>query len=280
MKILLTGGSGDLGQAVIPLLKKEGHFPVNFDIQEPALNVGDFQMGSLLNPFQTMDALKGSDLVIHIAAWHGIHESRGWKSPEDFWDLNVDGTHHLIEACVKQGVTKIIHISSSSVSKPKGVYGHTKRVAEEIMSYAHHSHQMDIITLRPRAFIPPWNDVVYTDFNEWARRFWMGGVHIDDVAQALVSSIRLLASHSQPEHTTLAIDRQPDFPEDALSQWDKDGAGSTFDKFYPEYNALVKRLDLDTSIQPGYTDISEARKVLGYHPEYSLRTLLNELSTQ
>ena len=279
MKILVTGGSGDLGQRMIPLLIRAGHVVVNFDIQEPLSGSGDFHQGSLLNPSQIINALKGSDLVIHIAAWHGIHETRGWKTHQDFWDLNVDGTHHLVEACGTQGVSRMVHISSSSVSKSTGIYGHTKRVAEEIMSYAHQTQQMDIITLRPRAFIPPWNGSVYSGFNEWAQRFWMGAVHIDDVAQALLSSVRLLASRSEPEHNVLAIDRAFDFPGDALLNWDDDGPGSTFSKFYSEYLAVAAHLGLETSIQPNYTDISEAREVIGYHPEYSLRSLLNDHST-
>ena len=280
MKIILTGGSGDLGQCVIPLLKKEGHTTLNFDIQDPASGSENFLQGSLLKPSQIMAALEDVNLVIHIAAWHGIHETRGWKTPKDLWDLNVDGTHHLIEACVKQGVSRMIHISSSSVSKSKGVYGHTKRVAEEIMAYAHHSREMDIVTLRPRAFIPPWNDTVYSGFKEWASRFWAGAVHIDDVAQATLSSVQVLASRSHSEHNILAIDRSPDFPREALRDWDENGPGSTFNKFYPEHISLAKRWGLDTSIQPNYTDISEAMKVLDYHPAYSIKNLMHELSTQ
>ena len=276
MKIFVTGGSGDLGQHVMPLLIQEGHVAVNFDIQEPVSGMGDFHQGSLLNPSQIINALKGAELVIHIAAWHGIHETRGWKTQQDFWDLNVDGTHHLVEACAQQGISKMIHISSSSVSKASGVYGHTKRVAEEIMSSAHQTQQMDIITFRPRAFIPPWNDRVYSGFNEWAQRFWMGAVHIEDVAQALVSGVRLLASQSAPEHKVLAIDRALDFPGEALLNWDDAGPGSTFSKFYPEYIAVAEHLELDTSIQPNYTDIAAAREVIGYQPEYSLRSLLEE----
>lgn len=276
MKIFLTGGSGDLGQRVIPLLKKEGHTPINFDIREPPSKIGEFNKGSLLNPSQILTAIEGADLVIHIAAWHGIHETHGWKTQQDFLDLNVDGTHNLIAACANHAVSRVIHISSSSVSKANGIYGHTKRMAEEIMSHAHHTLQMDIITLRPRAFIPPDNHTVYSGFNEWAKRFWLGAVHIDDVAQSLINSVRLLESRSRPEHNIFAIDRSPDFPEDALLNWDENGPGSTFNKFYPEYNTVAESLELDTSIQPNYTDISETRKEIGYSPEFSLRTLLDE----
>ena len=52
---------------------------------------------------------------------------------------------------------------------------------------------MNVIVLRPRAFIPFWNRHVYTNFIDWARWFWKGAVHIDDVASAVILSVELVS---------------------------------------------------------------------------------------
>src|SRR6266571_6358279 len=46
------------------------------------------------------EALHGCDCIVHIAAWHVIHEIRGEKNAYDFFDLNVRGTFEDFEAAV------------------------------------------------------------------------------------------------------------------------------------------------------------------------------------
>ncbi len=279
MKILLTGGSGDLGQLLIPLLTASSHTYRIFDIREPKIGVEHYRHGSLLHVAQIEDALIGCDLVIHIAAWHGIHESRGLKTPQEFWDLNVNGTYNLLQACLNQKITKLIHISSSSIMKLSGYYGFTKRLAEEAVNHFHQEHDLQSVTLRPRAFIPPWNKEVYRDFLEWAKRFWPGAVHINDVAQAVMLSIDLLAKEGFKEHPILNVDREPDYSPEELTSWDAHGPGTSFQKHYGEYNELVSRLAIDTSVKPVSNDIQGTKTVLGYQPLYGLQNLLKELSS-
>ncbi len=279
MKILLTGGSGDLGQTLIPLLNASHHSPVIFDIQAPDIGIENYRQGSLLDIFQIEDALVGCDLVIHIAAWHGIHEARGLKTPQDFWDLNVNGTHNLLQSCINQQVTKLIHISSSSITKLSGYYGFTKRLSEATVKHFHQEHDLQTVTLRPRAFIPHWNRDVYGDFLEWAKRFWPGAVHIDDVAQAVMLSIELLSNDNYRDHPILNVDREPDYTSEDLSDWDADGPGTSFQKYYAKYGGMLSRFEIDTSVKPVSNDIQETKRVLGYQPQYGILNLLKELSS-
>ncbi|NQV43082.1 MAG: NAD(P)-dependent oxidoreductase [Candidatus Marinimicrobia bacterium] len=278
MKILLTGGSGDLGQILIPLLTASSHAYRIFDIRRPETGTEHFRQGSLLDVSEIEDALIGCDLVIHIAAWHGIHEARGLKTPQDFWDLNVNGTYNLLQACLNQKTTKLIHISSSSITKLSGYYGFTKRLAEEAVKHFHQQHNLQTVTLRPRAFIPYWNRAVYGDFLEWAKRFWPGAVHIDDVAQAVMLSIDLLNSDEFKDHPILNVDREPDYSHEELSNWDTDGPGTSFQKHYADYIQMAYRLEIDTSVKPISNNIQETKTVLGYQPQYGLTDLLKELS--
>jgi nucleoside-diphosphate-sugar epimerase len=97
MKVLLTGGSGDLGRTLIPMLLDRRDTPVILDVRAPRdLKQGAvFIEGSILDRPKLTEIFRGRDCIVHIAAWHGIHEDRGKKSAYDFFDLNVRGTFEV-----------------------------------------------------------------------------------------------------------------------------------------------------------------------------------------
>jgi hypothetical protein len=78
-KVLLTGGSGNLGQTLVPRLLDQGDTPVIFDVRAPmSLNEGvEFVEGSVLDRSKLTEIFRGCDCIVHIAAWHGIHEDPG-----------------------------------------------------------------------------------------------------------------------------------------------------------------------------------------------------------
>ena len=120
MKVLLTGGSGNLGQALAPRLLDKGDAPVILDVRAPpSVNKGAvFVEGSILDRSKLTDIFRGCDCIVHIAAWHGIHEDRGEKDAYDFFDLNVRGTFEVFEAAASAGIGKVIFISTTSVYSP------------------------------------------------------------------------------------------------------------------------------------------------------------------
>ncbi len=195
MKVLLTGGSGDLGQTLVPLLRARGHTPAILDVRAPrdSRQQGIFIQGSILDRSNLKELFSGCDCIVHIAAWHGIHESQGDKNPYDFFDLNVRGTFEVFEAAVSAGIDKVVLISTSSVYRPDTRYGSSKILSEYIAEDYRRHRSMNVITLRPRAFIPFWNRSVYAKYSEWARWFWRGAVHIDDVAAAVMLSLDLIS---------------------------------------------------------------------------------------
>ena len=279
MKIVLTGGSGDLGQIVTPILSNKGYTPVVLDVCPPKDHV-QFVNTSITERTALKSALSGNDMVVHIAAWHGVHEFRKEKNVYDFWDVNVTGTFNVFQAAVESNIKNIIFISSTSIDDRYGLYGHTKVLGEEIARTYAHRHEINVLTLRPRAFIPHWNRTVYSSYVDWAKWFWKGAVHIDDVAQALTKSVELLASGVKLEHPLfLPVDGAYEYTEDDLLHWDKDGPGTTFKKYYPEYYNLAIRHGLDPLQKPKKIDITETQLVLGYTPKFSLKTLLQELAT-
>jgi nucleoside-diphosphate-sugar epimerase len=280
MKVLLTGGSGDLGQTLVPKLLDKGDIPVILDVRAPRdlKQQGMFIQGSILDRSKLKELFLGCDCIVHIAAWHGIHEIRGEKNAYDFFDLNVRGTFEVFEAAVSLGINKIIYISTTSVDKPDTRYGRSKILGEHIAEDYRRYSDMNVITLRPRAFIPFWNRAVYTNYSDWARWFWKGAVHIDDVAAAVILSVDLISRQQLRRRLILTLDSAYEYTDADLDHWDAEGAGSTFKKYYSEYYELALSHGLDPALKPTKLDISETVRWLGYKPSYSLARLLSELA--
>jgi nucleoside-diphosphate-sugar epimerase len=277
MKVVLTGGSGDLGQTLVPRLLARGDTPVILDIRAPPSTEAAFILGSVLDRARLTEYFAGCDCIVHIAAWHGIHESRGEKDAYDFFDLNVRGTFEVFEAAATAAIDKVVYISTTSVYRPDTLYGRAKRLAEQIAGDYASYRGMNVITLRPRAFIPFWNRSAYANYIEWARWFWKGAVHVDDVAAAVMLSLDLLAREKVGDHPILTIDGAYDYTRADLDHWDADGAGSTFRKYYAEYQDLALAHGLDPALKPNRLDMSETVRRLGYQPSFGLAQLLAEL---
>ena len=277
MRILLTGGSGDLGQVLSMELDVRGDIPVRFDVRAPLNNRGEVIQGSILDRALLKQSMGGIDCVVHIAAWHGIHEATHTKDVYQFWDLNVTGTFYVFEAAAQAGVKRIVYISSESVKDWSGIYGHTKVVGEEIAHAYAKRHGLQVLILRPRAFIPFWNREVYPSFVEWAKWFWPGAVHIDDVSQAVIKAIDFLPNQSLSSPLVLPVDGAYEYTDQDLTTWDIDGPGTTFRKYYAEYYDMAVGYGLNPAQKPEKLDITETCHWLSYNPQYSLKTLLMEL---
>lgn len=279
MKILLTGGSGDLGKVLAYRIEKRGDVVLRFDIRKPFDHYGKFLYGSILDRKILLEALADVNCIVHIAAWHGYHEFTKKKSVYDFWDVNVTGAFNIFQAATEVNVRNIVFISSEAVADQHGMYGWTKVLGEDIARRYAENHHLNVLTLRPRAFIPFWNKEVYSSFVEWAKWYWGGAVHINDVAEAVMQSIDFLSMRTLPAHLVLPVDGAYEYTQDDLEQWDKEGPGSTFRKYYQKYYELAQSYGLDPTVKPTIQDISSTKQWLGYEPRYSLMNLLDDLST-
>ena len=162
--------------------------------------------------------------------------------------------------------------------RPDTLYGRSKILAELIAEdYRKHRH-MNVVTLRPRGFIPHWDRDVYARYSDWARWFWKGAVHIEDVAAAVILGLDLISRWQPGQQLVLTLDSAYEYTELDLARWDAEGPGSTFKKYYPEYHDLVLSYGLDPALKPTRLDISETVRWLGYKPSYSLADLLLELA--
>ena len=70
-------------------------------------------MGDIRDPNGVREAMKGCDVVFHLAALVGIPYS--YHSPDVYIDTNIKGTLNILQASRQLGVTKIVHTSTSEV---------------------------------------------------------------------------------------------------------------------------------------------------------------------
>lgn len=111
--ILVTGGGGFLGTAIIERLVERGCRVRSLSRGHYAalskLGVEQIQ-GDIRSPDAVMQACRGVSLVFHTAAKAGI-----WGNPTDFYDINVTGTKNLLAACSRAEGVRLVHTSSPSV---------------------------------------------------------------------------------------------------------------------------------------------------------------------
>jgi nucleoside-diphosphate-sugar epimerase len=276
-KILLTGGSGDLGRVLSSQILDAGFDLLRLDIRPPKDEWGHYVEGSILDLETLTKLFEAVDTVVHIAAWHGIHEVSSQKGLRDFVELNVIGSFNVFEAAKRAGVKHVLNISSTSADDKEGIYGPTKKMAEEMADSYSSLTELNILSLRPRAFIPHWNREVYETFVDWAKWFWPGAVHIDDVAEAAMLAIGALRAGKVDAHQVLPLDSAYEYSDAELANWGANGAGSDFKQHYADYYALAVEHGLDPTQKPRKLDIDQTQAVLGYQPKYSLLNLLQEL---
>lgn len=276
MRVLLTGGSGDLGSLLAREIKNQGDTPVVFDLRPP-VEGHEFIEGSITDFDALASAMRGIDCVVHIAALHGIHEKDHGR--EEFLRVNVQGTRNTLDAASRNGVKKFLFISSTSVRDEKGIYGHSKIVGEKMCRDHAGEHGMDLLILRPRAFIPPWNRAAYDNYIQWAQWFWPGAVHVNDVTQATLKGVNYIRDHAPGNALpALTVDGAYDYTRTDLESWDANGPGSTFRRVYGSDNAaLAESFGLDPAVKPNALEMQDIRNILGYAPQFSLRNLLGEL---
>lgn len=278
-QVLVTGGNGDLGRLLAPKLQSHGMRVHSLDPAGDAPQNVEHIRGSILDRELLQRVTRGIDLVVHVAAWHGFHAFTASKTNTEFWDLNMTGTFNLLEACVASGIRKFVFISSSSVDEWPEMYGVTKVLGEQLCRAYVERGSLEVISLRPRAFIPWWNKVVYASKDEWASWFARGAVHIADVAEATrLSCLVLLDSSDVRLYEACEIDGKHDFSQQELAEWRQAGGRSLLKRRFPEFESFIDDATFIPDDPPTYKDISQAQRILGYTPSYGFYELLKEMS--
>lgn len=223
MNVLVTGGGGFMGMALIKRLIKEGHRITSFSRREYplhwALGISSIQ-ADIRDEKAVMKACRDRDVVFHLAAMVGI-----WGNYESYHSINVEGTQNVINACKANGVNGIIFTSSSSVvfggSDLEGIdetcsypekhgshYAATKAMAEQLIIEAN-SESLKTISLRPHLVWGPYDSHVIPGVLKRAasgklrrigdQEHFIDTTYIDNMIDALILAVDAL--EHKPEAT-------------------------------------------------------------------------------
>lgn len=212
--VLVTGGGGFLGGAIVSMLVKQGARVRSFARHRyPALDtLGVEQVQGDLQDAQAVSAAcEGIDTVFHTAAKAGV-----WGAFDEYFAINVTGTENVIAACRHHRVSRLIYTSSPSVvfdgkdqagideSTPypathKTPYPATKARAEQMVRK---TGRNDVLTLslRPHLIWGPKDNHLVPRIIRRAHRLKRIGdganlvdtVYIDNAAQAHVLAAQKL----------------------------------------------------------------------------------------
>ncbi len=295
MRILVTGSSGHLGEALMRTLPGAGHEAIGIDVL-PSPFTG--QVGSIADRALVRRCMEGVDAVLHAATLHKPHVATHGR--QAFVDVNVSGTLNLLEEAVAAGVSRFVFTSTTSTFGgaltppegmpaawiteevapiPKNIYGVTKVAAESLCELFHRLHRLPCVVLRTSRFFPEEDDASamrgqYANDNLKANEFLHRRVEIDDVVSA-----HLLALERAPTlgFARYVISATTPFRREDLVELRSD-APRVVARRAPGYEAVYQRLGW--KMLPGIDRVyvnDRARTELGWRPRHDFARVIELL---
>jgi UDP-glucose 4-epimerase len=295
MKILVTGSSGHLGEALVRTLRTTNHEVTGLDIVPSSFTE---RVGSITNRDDVKQAVKGIDAILHTATLHKPHVAT--HSRQDFVDTNITGTLNLLEEAMSAGVRSFIFTSTTSTFGdalipsvdapaawitenttpiPKNIYGVTKTAAEALCELFYRNYDLPCLILRTSRFFPEVDDrkeirETYQDDNLKANELLYRRVDLEDVVSA-----HLLALKKAP---VIGFDRfiisatTPFTPDDLFDL--RVNAPLIVKQKFPDYEEVYihHHWTMFPSIDRAYVN-ERARNKLGWQPRYDFQFVLDSL---
>ncbi len=307
-KVLITGGAGFLGVNIARRLVKDGYVVRIFDRinlnANDLVNKVEIMQGDIRNKTDVEIAVKGLDYVIHAAA---ILPPQ--KSKQLMFEINVNGTENILNTSLKQGIKRLVFISSTEVYgvpkncpqteefslNPIGDYGKSK-IAGEKLCESYMKKGLSINILRPKTFLGPGRLGVFQKLFKAIREdktvFILGNgnnffqlLAVSDLADAVEKAMT-----SEIDNNTFNIGAR------AFGTWRSDlGDIIKYQKSRAKIVELpfwalkivlpiLQKLQLNSQdishyeslVVPSYVSIEKAKELLKWHPKKSNSELLLE----
>ncbi|MBE2268427.1 MAG: NAD(P)-dependent oxidoreductase [Anaerolinea sp.] len=109
-KVVVTGGSGKAGRAVVRDLIEHGYEVLNIDVAAPAERTVPFLKIDLTDYGQTVEALKNADAVVHLAAI----PAPGILSDQKTFEINTNSTYNVFSAAALLKLQRVVWASSET----------------------------------------------------------------------------------------------------------------------------------------------------------------------
>ncbi len=272
-KVVVTGGSGKAGRAVVNELNARGYQTLNVDLTIPPASWGWALAVDLTDLGQTIEALRGADAVVHLAAVPAPE----MRPEQETFRNNTLSTYNVFSAAVDLGLEKVVWASSETVlglpfekelpdyapideaqtPYPESSYALSKLLGEQMAAQFHRRFGMPFAGLRISNIMEPdeyakfptfWDDPALRKWNLW------GYVDARDVAQAVRLALELDVTGSE-QYIIAANDTVMDRSSEGL-----------MDEVYPSVPIRRDLAEFETLLS-----IDKAREVLGYEPDHSWR---------
>ena len=300
MKVLVTGGAGFIGSHVCTQLALEGHkvtvlddFNDYYDPQIKRANIAAVGSGIVLREGDIRNASLVQDVmaegifdsIIHLAARAGVRPSL--IDPMLYIETNIVGTQNLLDSAHKNGVSKFVFASSSSVyglakvvpfsedlplPQTLSPYAATKLAGEQLCGNYAHLYGMPVVCLRfftvygpgqrPDLAIHKFTDSIYhgktiPQYGDGSTR--RDYTYIDDIVQGVLGALRYQGPafdiFNLGENQTTTLSELISEIERALGK-----------------KAMIERLPEQQGDMPlTSADISKAQRLLGYNPTTKIR---------
>jgi len=311
-KYFITGGAGFLGINLIRYLLEKGHSAISYDFEDDfnypekkinGVTVYCTKKSDIRDLAYMTEAMSGSDIVIHCAAALPLY------TPEDIRTTDIDGTRNVLIAAQKNGIKRVIQISSTAVygipdhhplienDKLVGVgpYGIAKIEAEKVCE-EFRNKGMIVPILRPKSFIGPERLGAFALLYDWAstghgfpmigsgnNRYQFLDVH--DLCEAIY-----LCATLPPEKVNdtfnIGAEEFTTMKEDYQAVLDCAGFGKKIKGFpatpliwalrfleFLHLSPLYKWV-YETAAKDSFVSIEKAKNILGFNPRYSNKDAL------
>lgn len=293
MKILITGTSGHLGEAIARQLKADNKDYIGLDINPSKFTTN---VGSITDKELVSSLVKEIDFIIHTATLHKPHV--GTHSNQDFIDINIRGTLTLLEEARKQNIKGFVYTSTTSTfgdmltpksgepaiwitektnDIPKNIYGVTKNAAEDLCQLFYRNHKLPCLVLKTSRFFPEEDDKKairenYNDLNVKAIEYLYRRVDIEDVVTAHLLAVDKVQKTGFDKYIVSATSP---FEQQHLMELHTD-ANTVVEKLFPNFKNLFakKGWKMLPKIDRVYVN-EKARRELGWKPKYDFSYVLD-----
>ncbi len=269
-KVLITGGSGVLGQALSNEMIKD-YDVLLLDTVKPK-NGFPWVKADMRRYEEVKKATEGCNMVMHVGAIHP------WKkyADEEYLDINIKGTWNVLSAAQESGIKKVVYTSSiwarghlpntpdffpideRTKRPPNELYGLTKWVGEETCELFSGNFGMATIVLRAGTFIPKENSACIG--------FELLTSRVD--RRDLISAHILAAKSNLKGHHFFSVVANSPFS-------DRDLRNHSLEELLKrDFPRALKTLKKEGFVLPKKYDcwsIKKAKKVLGYSPKYNFK---------
>ena len=302
---LVTGAAGFIGARTSELLIKDGHTVAGVDNLNEAYDprIKQYRLKQLQAlpgfTFHKLDIAEKSIIdyfkdhhfegVINLAARAGVRASV--KDPWGYVESNMIGTLNMLELCRATAIRKFIMASTSSIygenppyptpesassSEPLQPYAASKKGAEAMTHAYHHLYDIDVSVVRFFTVYGPAGrpDLSIFRFVQWiseGRPVRVNGdgeqsrgfTYIDDIARGVIAALKPLGHEiiNLGGHEVITINNLIKLIEDVVGK-----------KAIVEYGPP----DL-ADMRSNWADVSKAGELLGWEPQFSLRTGIEKL---